>query len=406
MRNTEIKKTSGSLYSLIDRTFPMPGRFHSALPSQVAELSRLLTGARGDRSLSYLSRPNFLSAYLRYFLPWNIIRLCRLLPSLNIPFRAGNVILDLGSGPLTFVSALWISRPDLRSIPLEFYCIDHCAPALTAGRKFFAAVSAAEDCAWKVNTIRDKINFKTKTALARKKAALVCAVNLFNEVYENLPHTHSEALGRTASDIALLMHNQAKPEACILTVEPGVPQSGHFISLLRSAFLELNRPPLSPCTHSEACPMPGGKTTCGKSANKKGRWCHFAFATTDAPKELHRLSAAAGIPKERLVLSYLLAGAQKQEQTAAQKQTQKAEKVRVISDAFALPNNKFGRYGCCSDGLVLLTGDKLRIEKIASGDLISSGTTSVANSAANSDANSAAAGDRDSKSGALIMEIK
>jgi len=405
MRNTETKKTSGSLYSLIDRTFPMPGRFHSALPSQVAELSRLLTGGRGDRSLSYLSRPNFLSAYLRYFLPWNIIRLCRLLPSLNIPLRAGNVIVDLGSGPLTFVSALWISRPDLRAIPLEFYCIDHCAPALTAGRKFFAAVSAAKDCAWKVNTIRDKINFKTKTVLARKKASLVCAVNLFNEVYENLPHTNSEALGRTASDIALLMHNQAKPEACILTVEPGVPQSGHFISFLRSAFLELNRPPLSPCTHSADCPMPGGKT-----ANTKKRWCHFAFAATDAPKELCRLSAAAGIPKERLVLSYLLAGAQKQEQKAAQKQTQKAEKVRVISDAFALPNNKFGRYGCCSDGLVLLTGDKLRIEKIASGDLIFSGTTSVATGVADSIATGAATGVadsvRDSKSGALIMEIK
>jgi len=402
-----------SLSALINKTFPMPGRFYSALPSQVAELSRLLTGDRGERYFSYLSRPNFLSAYLHYFLPWNIIRLCRLLPSIDLHLRAGSVIVDLGSGPLTFVSALWISRPDLRAIPLEFYCIDHCAPALTAGRKFFAAVSAAGDCAWKVNTIRDKINFKTKTALARKKAALVCAVNLFNEVYENLPHTNNEALRRMAADVALFMHNQAKLEACILTVEPGVPQSGHFISFLRSAFLELNRPPLSPCPHSEACPMPGGKaaygkTTCGKAAcgkavNKKERWCHFAFATTDAPKELHRLSAAAGIPKERLVLSYLLAGAQKQEQKAAQKQTQKAEKVRVISDAFALPNNKFGRYGCCSDGLVLLTGDKLRIEKIASGELV---PKSIAVDGAVNAAVSAADSARDSKSGALIMELK
>jgi len=375
-----------SLSALVNKTFPMPGRFYSALPSQVAELSRLLTGARGDRSLSYLSRPNFLSAYLRYFLPWNIIRLYRLLPSLDLPLRAKDVIVDLGSGPLTFVSALWISRPDLRAIPLEFYCIDHCAPALTAGRKFFAAVSAAGDCAWKVNTIRDKINFKTKTVIAPKKASLVCAVNLFNEVYEDLPHTHNEALGRVAADIALLMHNQAKPGACILTVEPGVPQSGHFISFLRSAFLELNRHPLSPCPHSTDCPMPGGKT-----ANTKKRWCHFAFTAADAPKELCRLSAAAGIPKDRLVLSYLLAGAQKQGQTAAQKQTQNAEKVRVISDAFALPNNKFGRYGCCSDGLVLLTGDKLRIEKIASGELVTK---------------NAAVSARDEKSGALIMEVK
>jgi hypothetical protein len=398
MRGTETKKTSSSLSVLIDKTFPMPGRFHSSLPSQVAELSRLLTGARGDRSLSYLSRPNYLSAYLRYFLPWNILRLSRLLPSLDLNLRAGDIIKDLGSGPLTFVSALWLSRPDLRAVALEFICIDNCAPALAAGKKFFAALCAGEECAWKVNTVREKINLKTKTALARKKAALVCAVNFFNEIYEDLPHTNSEALKRAACDAALLMHNQATPEAVILTLEPGVPQSGQFISLLRSAFLELDRPPLSPCPHSETCPMPGGKTAFGKTAfgkansktvNTKNRWCHFAYTSEDAPKELCRLSAAAGIPKERLVLSYLLAGAQKQ----GQKQTKTAEKVRVISDAFALPGNKSGRYGCCSDGLVLITGNKSRIEKITSGELVAK-SGSIADST------------RDSKSGALIMEIK
>jgi len=403
MRGTETKKTPDSLSSLIDKTFPMPGRFHSALPSQVAELSRLLTGARGDRSLSYLSRPNYLSAYLRYFLPWNILRLRRILPSLDLSLRAGDVITDLGSGPLTFVSALWLSRPDLRAVPLEFICIDNCAPALAAGKKFFAALSAQEtggedECAWKVTCVREKINLKTKTALARKKAALISAVNFFNEMYEDLPHTNSEALKRAASDAALLMHNQAVPEARILTVEPGVPQSGQFISLLRSAFLELDRPPLSPCPHSETCPMPGGKTAFGKTTggkansktfNAKNRWCHFAYTTADAPKELCRLSAAAGIPKERLVLSYLLAGAYKEKQKHA------AEKTRVISDAFPLPDDKFGRYGCCSDGLVLLSGNKSRIEKMASGEL-------VPKSAVIDNVNNA----QDSKSGALIMEIK
>jgi hypothetical protein len=397
MRGAETKKTPGSLSSLIDKTFPMPGRFHSALPSQVAELSRLLTGERGDRSLSYLSRPNYLSAYLRYFLPWNILRLRSILPSLDLPLRAGDVIADIGSGPLTFVAALWLSRPDLRAIPLEFICVDNCAPALAAGKKLFAALCAQEDCAWKVTGVREKINLKTKTALARKKAALVTAVNFFNEIYEDLPHTNSEALKRAACDAALLMHNQSAPEARILTVEPGVPQSGQFISFLRSAFLELGRPPLSPCPHSETCPMPGGKaafgkTSGGKTANAKKRWCHFAFSATDAPRELFRLSAAAGRPKERLVLSYLLAGAQKEGQKQA---ARPAAQIRVISDAFSLPDNKSGRYGCCSDGLVLLTGNKSRMEKIASGELVPK------NAVNSNDVNA-----RDSKSGALIMEIK
>jgi hypothetical protein len=417
MRGVEI-----SLSALIDKTFPIPGRFYSALPSQVAELSRLLTGARGDRSLSYLSRPNYLSAYLRYFLPWNILRLCRLLPSLDINLHAGDLITDLGSGPLTFVSALWLSRPDLRAVPLEFICIDNCAPALAAGKKFFAALCsqvncAPEDCAWKVTSVREKINLKTKTALARKKAALVCAVNFFNEMYEDLPHANNEALKRAACDAALLMHNQAAPEARILTLEPGVPQSGQFISLLRSAFLELGRTPLSPCPHSETCPMPGGKATFGravfgktagrkvnsKTVNTKNRWCHFAYTTTDAPKELNRLSAAAGIPKERLVLSYLLAGAHKERQkhTAHVSNTSyashAAQKVRVISDAFALPDNKSGRYGCCSDGLVLITGNKSRIDKITSGELMPK-NADIADGINDST--------RDPKSGALIMEIK
>jgi hypothetical protein len=397
MRGAEI-----SLSALIDKTFPMPGRFYSALPSQVAELSRLLTGARGDRSHSYLSRPNYLSAYLRYFLPWNILRLCRLLPSLDINLRAGDLITDLGSGPLTFISALWLSRPDLRAVPLEFICIDNCAPALAAGKNFFAALCsqvncAPEDCAWKVTGVREKINLKTKTALARKKAALVCAVNFFNEIYEDLPHTNNEALKQAACDAALLMHNQAAPEARILTLEPGVPQSGQFISLLRSAFLELDRHPLSPCPHSEICPMPGGKAAfCkanSKTVNTKNRWCHFAYTATDAPKELSRLSAAAGIPKERLVLSYLLAGAQKDGQKHAAAYAPHKQKVRIISDAFSLPDNKSGRYGCCSDGLVLITGNKNRIEKIVSGELIpkSDGITDST---------------RDQKSGASIMEIK
>ena len=379
---TETRGILNSIPALIDRTFPLPGRFRSALPSNVAELSRLLTGARGERSLSYLSRPNFLSAYLRYFLPWNLYRLCRLLPSLDIPLRAGDTIIDLGSGPLTLVSALWITRPQLRDIPLEFYCVDRCGPALEAGKKFFAAISTAAPAVgsnlWKINLAREDIDFRTQAkSRVGADAALVCAVNLFNEVYENLPHNNSEALRRMAANIARYTHSQAAADASILTVEPGIPQSGCFINFLRSAFMELGRPPVSPCPHSETCPLPGAKK----------RWCHFAFETGEAPKDLLRLSAAAGIPKERLVLSFLLAG------PAAKTIMENEREVRVVSDAFPLPNNRFGRYGCSAAGLVLLTGEKNRIEKIISGSLIPESST------INMEA-------RDEKSGALLMEVK
>jgi ribosomal protein RSM22 (predicted rRNA methylase) len=370
---------------LIKKTFPVPGRFRSALPSDIAELSRLLTNKRGDRSLSYIGRPNFLSAYLHYFLPWNLFRLCLLLPHLDIKLSSGGIVTDLGCGPLTFASALWIARPDLRAIPLEFRCIDRCAPVLEAGKKFFAAVcnltgGSLTGGGWKIHLLREDIDIRRPDIpQKRKKASLVCAVNILNEIYEHLPHSNIEGLKRMAANAARLMHNEALASASILTVEPGVPQSGRFISFLRAAFLKLERPPASPCAHAAACPMPGGKS----------RWCHFAFETSCAPKELHRLSSAAGVPKERLVLSYLLTGAVSSQQKKAAKT---GGKTRVISDAFPLPDSRFGRYGCSAQGLVLLTGEKRSVEKLASHSLVSPVF--------------AANGQRDKKSGALTAEVQ
>jgi len=372
----QARKILDSIPALIEKTFPIPGRFRRTLPSHVAELSRLLTGERGSRSLSYLSRPNFLSAYLHYFLPWNLYRLCSLLPTLDLNLSKGGEVVDLGSGPLTFVSALWIARPELRAIPLELHCIDRSSPALEAGKKFFTALTLGAESPWKLNLIREEIDIRRLDSRKRKNAALVCAVNMFNEIYDNLSHNNTEGLRRAAADIARIAGGQASEDGRILIVEPGVPQSGKFISFLRNAFLELERPPLSPCSHTAACPL----------SNEKKRWCHFAFETTEAPKELHRLSTAAGIPKERLVFSFLLTG-----QAGSRAAEKPQEAARIISDAFPLPNSRFGRYGCCSRGLILLTGEKIRIEKIASGSLI----TPVF-----------PAGDkRDEKSGALLAEL-
>ena len=320
-----------------------------------------------------------MSAYLYYFLPWNLCRLCLLLPSLNLTLSAGDTITDLGCGPLTFASALWIANPSLREIPLEINCIDRSSQALEAGKKFFTALceSTGSKNSWKINSVKEDIDLR-KTGKKRKQAVLVCAVNLFNEIYENIPHSSAEGLRRMAASAAKMMQNEAKAGGSILTVEPGVPQSGRFISFLREAFLELNHLPASPCTHGLACPavQPGKK-----------RWCHFAFDAGDSPKELHRLSAAAKLPKQRLVFSYLLT---KEISTVQKPET--LFQIRVISDAFSLPNSRFGRYGCSAQGLVLLAGTKSQTDKIPSGSLI----THAIN----------ANGQRDQKSGALIIDYQ
>ncbi|MCL2442578.1 MAG: small ribosomal subunit Rsm22 family protein [Treponema sp.] len=350
----------------------------------------MLTNKRGDRKLSYLSRPNYLSAYIHYFLPWNLYRLCILLPALELTFSSGDVITDLGCGPLTFASALWIAYPQTRNLSLEINCIDRSNSALNAGKKFLTALcnntgesSGIRDIPWKINIIKEDIDFRKKNTInKRKKASLVCAINLFNEVYEHLSHNNTEALRQAAEKSAMITRNEAAEKGLILTVEPGVPQSGKFISLLRGEFLNLGYSPIMPCTHLSACP-------CLQTHNKPDggrKWCHFSFETIKASKELHILSQAAKLPKDRLAFSFLLTGRNPESNTYISNTG-----IRIISDAFPLPDKSFGRYGCSSRGLILLTGEKNRIEKLASLNLVTNFTLS---------------GQKDVKSGALIAEIK
>jgi len=174
--------------------------------------------------------------------------------------------------------------------------------------------------------------------------------------------------------------------------EPGIPRSGEFISILRASFLQEGRLPLSPCTHHGACALPGSRVK-GKAGAGKPKWCHFAFDTDDAPAELHKLSAAANIPKERAVLSFILAGPispVKEQKYKIDKKNQYPSnisenhpggnfpvKIRVVSDSFPVYGNStrkkdqdlWGRYGCSGKGLVLVTGGRDSIEASPSGAL-------------------------------------
>ena len=360
------------LPGLIDKTFPLPARFRSALPRNVAELSRLLTSGRAERGASYLGRPALLSAYLRYYLPWNIYRLCRLFSTLPLELKPGDAINDLGAGPLTLAASLWISRPELRNIPLEFRCVDRTTVVLEAGKKFFAALTLEAGCPWIIKTIRAelRINGTLSTEIRGKPAALSAALNVYNELFWNFSPMDTEGLRRFARSQARQLSSLTENPGFILLVEPGIPRSGEFVSLLRTSLIEEGRFPISPCTHHGACPMPGGKTR----AAIKARWCHFAFDTEDAPKELHKLSADSNIPKDRAVLSFILAGNKTQE-----KQGQSKVKMRVISDCFRIEGNlpadrtpgkaSWGRYGCSGRGLVLVKGNKRSLEALPSGAL-------------------------------------
>jgi hypothetical protein len=190
-----------------------------------------------------------------------------------------------------------------------------------------------------------------------------------------------------------------------------VPRSGEFIAALRTAFLEAGRYPLAPCVHSAACPLPGNKrqnTSPGhgeinaslrksshmtpKWCHVTPRWCHFAFATGDAPAALRKLSAAAGLPKDRATLSFLFAGALRDRAAGAGVDSGgqnisggKQCRLRILSDSFPAGPSRGrdaqaaessdvlstslrsrpggthaqtakGRYACGEQGLVLVKG--------------------------------------------------
>ncbi|MDR1986393.1 MAG: rRNA methyltransferase [Treponema sp.] len=345
--NPEVRRTLEELLRVIDQVFPLPRRFRINLPQDVAELSRLLTSSRGERTDSYLSTKGLLSAYLRYFLPWNSYRLCRLLPGLSLHFAAGDAITDLGSGPLTLVLALWIARPDLRQLPLEFRCLDRSAAVLDAGKRLFHALSGGAS-PWVIKTIHAPLG----APIYGPKARLVSALHVFNERFEGIPQADTRALQQAADKTSRFLSSLVTASGSILILEPGVPWSGEWIAALRSALLKRGQGAYAPCPHQKACPCPGGKA----------KWCHFTFDTEDAPSALHILSSAAGFPKERATLSFLFTGPARKAQELPQ-QGEKTLPVRILSDRFPVPyqsrkkevhQNRYGRYGCSARGLVLV----------------------------------------------------
>ncbi|MEJ5189331.1 MAG: rRNA methyltransferase, partial [Breznakiellaceae bacterium] len=81
------------LLRVIEKALPLPARFKEELPRHVAELSALLTRDRSEREGGYLGRPHLQSAYLRYFLPWNVFRLVKLLSALPLSFQEEDTII-------------------------------------------------------------------------------------------------------------------------------------------------------------------------------------------------------------------------------------------------------------------------------------------------------------------------
>ncbi len=364
-----------SFDEIIQGVRPLNSRQLQQLPEHIRNLSHQLTDDRASRRLGYMNDNIQLSSYVRYYTWWNLVRLTRLFASLpDSVFPAANcTCLDLGSGPLTVVTALWLARPELRKLKLTWYCLDVSANSLALGEDIYLSVAAKAKAAdesiepWQIIRVKGPFG----TPIKQKAGFLTCA-NMLNELDQasDMPPEF-----QTKKYYEQLQRYTEK-DASIILVEPGVPKAARTLSLLRGRYIKDGRTITAPCPHAGDCPMSGFKAYTGS----KNKWCNFAFSTEDAPRKLQKLSDMAKLPKERATLSFMaVARGDSQEQRSRNTFGMTDEtNIRITSDKLRLPNYMCGYYGCSQYGLVLVTlpdENNTRLPKPpfrpASGDLIS-----------------------------------
>jgi hypothetical protein len=374
-----------ALDASIRRIRPLNGAREKRLGADVRALWESLTRERDRRKSAYLSGPAALSAYLRYFLPWNVYRYLRLLPSLDFSFlftKEKPSLTDFGSGPLAFPIALWLACPPLRSKPLTIRAVDRVPASVEAGIEILADLCLSLTGslpAWKLIRINDAAD-----ARVRGQSDLVSAAYFLNE----LDQRRSPSLSEKAAHSKRILVSGLAPGGRIIVIDSGDTRAASLLSALREEFMSDGLSILSPCPHREPCPMPGyfrqersaGADSEGEDlirgsdgkalalARAKRPWCHFAFGTEGAPKELVRLSERAGLPKERASFSFLFAEAPSEASDGAAKEPGGGA-LRVVSEAMPDPGGGTMNYACSRKGYALIRNPSK--EAFAPGDLLS-----------------------------------
>ncbi|WP_294428982.1 small ribosomal subunit Rsm22 family protein [uncultured Treponema sp.] len=415
---------------IVESVRGMSGKQKVSLYGAIKNLSHQLTDDRNSRRLGYMNEATYISAYINYFMWWNLVRQTLLFA--NLPkssfeplVKSENpVAIDIGSGTLTVVIALWLARPELRSKKIKWYCMDLSQTALSAGEDLYLSIAArtlkgaslppaahsvvptppspgaapqtpdASSEPWTI--IRVKGAFGTDI---KEKADFITCGNVFNEILQRNEMPTDFLAKKYTGELVSYLKNE---NSAVLLVEPGDPHSARFISLMRDALIRQNFLPVAPCPHIADCPMAGrtnGKTT--NSYGKNAKWCNFAFDAESAPVRLKKLSEKAGLQKERASLSFIVAKkdvsatVRSDERRQSQKTsgTELSEKmfIRVASDFIRLPElHKSGYYACSKYGM-LLAIDESHIQP-KNGELLQIKTPEDL-------------GERDKKSGALIVRI-
>ena len=353
----EAKNILEHFPALLDQVLPLDAKKKQLLPQHIHTLFHELTDERSSRKTHYLNDPVKLSAYTHYYVWWNLVRLTKLLQNLDIRLDDGDYAADFGSGPLTFVCALWIAKPELRKKRLTWYCLDISNKALSFGEELFLALCAYTgkknnngEIPWTVKKVCGAFG----TPLS-EKVSLVTEANMFNEIFWNSPLSLDDQAEKTHRTV---MH-YLKPAGSVLFIEPGIPLAGEFLSLLRTDFLAAGFFVYAPCPHDGVCCFPNRPLQGGtKTPIAFHKWCHFTFETHDSPENLLRLSEASHLGKERASLSFLYGTLSSSAISSgtAQREASDGIPARICSDIIKPDPHTIGRYACSEKGFMLITG--------------------------------------------------
>ena len=354
----EAKNILEHFPALLDQVLPLDAKKKQLLPQHIHTLFHELTDDRSSRKTHYLNDPVKLSAYTHYYVWWNLVRLTKLLQNLDIRLDDGDYAADFGSGPLTFICALWIAKPELRKKQLTWYCVDISNKALSFGEELFLALCAYTgkknnngEIPWTVKKVCGAFG----TPLS-EKVSLVTEANMFNEIFWNSPLSLDDQAEKTHRTV---MH-YLKPAGSVLFIEPGIPLAGEFLSLLRTEFLAADFSIYAPCPHAGVCCFPNRplQTGTAKMPIAFHKWCHFTFETHDSPENLLRLSEASHLGKERASLSFLYGTLSSSAISSgiAKREASDGIPVRICSDIIKPDPQTIGRYACSEKGFMLITG--------------------------------------------------
>jgi ribosomal protein RSM22 (predicted rRNA methylase) len=265
------------------------------LAEHVARLSRLFTRERASLPASYLRDRALLDAYLRYFLPANLLKIH--LPLRELSLHAAGIlqkhrlrVLDVGAGPGTSVlGMLAFFSPQERRPFLDFTAVDEVAENLKEAERLLREHCQRSGVEASLRTIVSRI--EDLHARIRGPFDVIVLSNVLNELF---PGDADRTMRRIGIVDEMLRRLLSDGGSCIV-IEPALREITRDMLRVRDGLLDKEWHVYSPCLMQEHCLA---------LVNPKD-WCHEERTWTP-PDIVRQIDARTGLRKDALKFSYFV----------------------------------------------------------------------------------------------------